>query len=115
MIAFNLKTASTAFFELHDKSIFIDYCIYNDLIAQKSNVHNQLKFDEMDKHEYECNKKLWNTLVMRYQIVKNKHYMTREQNGILSELYEKIKQDCKKNTQFSFDGYTLGFSDLKWT
>ena len=84
------------FFQLHDNNVFIDWCIYNELIEDKS--RNVQPEDQDTVETININKQLWNMFVIKYQIIKNKNAINAREDSVISELLKKIQTDFTKNT-----------------
>ncbi len=70
MLSFHFKKTTDKFYKLHDNNVFIDWCIYNELIEDK-NRNDQKKFSNPKNRSKSDSKKLWNKILIRYEVIKN--------------------------------------------
>jgi hypothetical protein len=104
MKSFNFKNTSDEFYELSDNNVFIDWCIYNELIEDKCR-------NDQKKRLKNDNKKLWNKMLIRYEVIKHGYDLSTAPSVdvILTELLKRILVNTEKNTrEYSFNDQTLG-------
>ena len=103
MLTFKFENVDDEFYQLYDNKLFIDWCIYNELIEEKKRNDEPEDIDTDETNIY--NKKLWNNFVIKYQFLKNGKIKPPECD-VSSEIFSEITTNFKINKQFPFDNDT---------